>query len=603
MAVSSFERRAGAVATLWRFVVWMVRADPIDTAVTVLARVLRGLFPPAVVWLVRKVFAEAVGVYGGTAPPSALFHWLLAWAALLAMSEIAISQAYPFSEMLRDRMEDAVQRELQRKAASLRLEVFEYPDFFDSLERARSAVSPGFFLGLLEPLLNLPGNVVTVVSLGVVVATWSPVLLLAVLSAAIPSPVIETVLSRSAFFLQRAQAPRLRLRNYIEGLLTSRVAAKEIRTYDIGGWLLERWESLYWSVANELYVFDRRRNIAAAILRSMSVVGLVGGVAVAAWSLASGGIDAAEFAAMLVALPSLQDAVLFILDTAGQDVAGKTVVLKDFFLCLDFGPEEPTGGEPFRWDPEHGEVTLEDVSFAYPHSNTPALQDINVVLRAGARVALVGENGAGKTTLVKVLTGLYRPTKGRVLWGGRDLSTLSSADVRDAQAAVFQDHVHYAFTLSRNIGYGRAEKVGDEGAIEYAARQGGADAVANGLRDGYNTLLTREFSGGTELSGGQWQRVAVSRGFMREAPVIVLDEPTASLDPRAEAEVFRRFTAMMKDRAALLVSHRLGLARLCDRVLVLKDGRVVEEGSHEELVALGGEYARMWATQAQWYVA
>ena len=216
-------------------------------------------------------------------------------------------------------------------------------------------------------------------------------------------------------------------------------------------------------------------------------------------------------------------------------------------------------------------------------------------------MALVGENGAGKTTLVKVLTGLYRPTEGRVLYGGRDLAEFDLRTLRDRQAAVFQDHVRYAFTLSDNVGYGRAEHRDDRTAVEAAAARGGADAVAAALPQGYDTLLTQQFSGGTDLSGGQWQRVAVSRGFMRDAPLVVLDEPTAALDPKAEADVFHRFAAMAGGRTALLVSHRLGFARLCDRVLVLGDGRLIEQGTHDDLVAAGGTYARMWEMQAQWY--
>ena len=241
------------------------------------------------------------------------------------------------------------------------------------------------------------------------------------------------------------------------------------------------------------------------------------------------------------------------------------------------------------------------MSFRYPQRTEPALRDVTRTVRAGERVALVGANGAGTTTLVKVLTGLYRPTAGRVLYDGRDLAALDPAAVRDLQAAVFQDHVHYAYTLDENVGYGRSERLDDPGAIAAAAAQGGADAVAQALPQGYATLLTREFSGGTELSGGQWQRVAVSRGFMRDALLIVLDEPTAALDPQAEADVFRRFAAMAGGRTAMLVSHRLGSARLCDRVLVQREGRLAEQGTHDELVAAGGEYARMWALQSQWY--
>ena len=242
-----------------------------------------------------------------------------------------------------------------------------------------------------------------------------------------------------------------------------------------------------------------------------------------------------------------------------------------------------------------------DLSFRYPQADRPAIEEITVTIQPGERVALVGPNGSGKTTLVKVLLGLFRPTAGELRYGDLDARRANRDQLWDRSAAVFQDYTRFAFTLGENIGFGRSEKMEDRRRIERAARQGGADAVARRLPESYDTLLTREFEGGTELSGGEWQRVAISRGFMREADLVVLDEPTASLDPQAEADVFRRFLTMAGGRTTIVVSHRLGSARLCDRILVLKEGRLIENGTHDELISRGGEYARMWALQAGWY--
>ena len=592
--------RGSGPVVLWRFLRWMLRTDPASTVLTLLARLITGLVPAAVVWIVRHAFADAVGVYRGTVGASHLLAWVGAWAGALVFQEVTWRPVSIADQRLKEEMEDALARALQRKAAALRLEVFERADFYDILGRARQAATPGFFLGFFGSLFGFPTQVVTLLSVAAVVGAWSPWLLAATVVAAIPNPVVETVLARAAFFLGQAQSPRLRLRTYLGEVLTSRDAAKEVRTYGLAAWLLRRWDDIYWSVADEVYGQQRAQGLAAAALRALGSVGLAGALAFAAWGLVRGSLSGAEFAAMLVALKAVQEAAFGFVDVVGQSFGQKMLRLSDLFVYLDLGPEETRGGAALG-PAGIGDITLEGVSFRYPQRPRPALRDVSFTVRAGERIALVGENGSGKTTLVKVLTGLYRPTSGRVLYGGRDLAGLDMAEARALQAAVFQDHIHYALTLRENIGLGRAERMDRGAAVEAAAARGGADAVAAALPDGYATMLTRLFDGGTELSGGQWQRVAVSRGFMRESPLIVLDEPTAALDPKAEADVFRRFAAMAAGRTAVLVSHRLGFARLCDRVLVLVDGTLAEQGPHDNLLAAGGVYAGMWAVQAGWY--
>lgn len=595
--------RGGLGITMWRFLVWMLRTDAPRTLVVLGLELLIGLCPAATVWIVRRAFGDALGVFRGTLPAADLLRWLGVWAVIVG----AQHALYPLLEVplerLRQEMEDALQLRLQRKAARLRLEVFERPDFYDILGRAREAAGPGFFLNLMIGLFRLPQAAATIVALAAIVGGWSPALLAATVVAATFTPLAEIVQSRSRFFLQRRQTAAERMRRYLAQVLTSREAAKEVRTFDLAAWVLGRWEGLYWRVADAVHRQERAQSLARAGLQSLSFIGVGAGLGYAAWATATGGLQPGQFAAMLMALQGLQGAVGGFVGTF-RFTGDRVLKIADLFVYLDLGPEEPEGGAappPLGADGSAGDIALEGVSFRYPQRLEPVLQEIHAVIRAGERVALVGENGSGKTTLVKVLTGLFRPTEGRVTYGGADVWGMDLRAVRDRQAAVFQDHVHYAFTLGENIGYGRAERAEDRAALVAAAARGGAEEVAAALPQGYGTLLTREFSGGTELSGGQWQRVAVSRGFMREAPLIVLDEPTAALDPQAEADVFRRFAAMADGRTAVLVSHRLGSARLCDRVLVLREGRLVEQGTHDELVAVGGEYARLWALQAQWY--
>ena len=612
-------RRGRAAPSLLRFAGWMLQVDPARGALVLALRIVQGASPAATVWLSARVFAEGQAVWAGRAAAAAMLGWLGAWGAV-GLLEVALWPLFELASnaVIHD-MEDAATARLQAKAGVLRLEAYERPDFHDILRRAREACDPGMMLNLVWNTTDLPQNAVTLLAVGGLVGHWSPTLLPAVVVAALPQPISEIVQARARHFRGRKQTADERLRGYYGTLLSNPGAAKEVRTFDLQAWCLARWRGLFWKVADEIHRQERAQTLARAGLNTVALLGYAAGLAVAARGLAAGDLPAARFAALLLALRSVQGAAegiaMSLLGWGGE------LLLKvgDLFAYLDLGPKEPAGGA--RPDPS-GDIVLEGVGFTYPGKATPALQGVSCVLRSGERVALVGENGSGKTTLVKLLCGLYRPTEGRVLYGGRDMAELHPQALRDLQAAVFQDHVRYAFTLGENIGLGRAEQVADRETVRRAAELGGADAVAASLPQGYATPLTREFEGGTDLSGGQWQRIAVSRGFMRQAPLVVLDEPTASLDPRAEAEVFRSFAQLAggggqaagpnRDATAggdagsgpvtaVLVSHRLGSARLCDRVLVLEGGRLVEQGRHDELVAAGGPYARLWAVQSQWY--
>lgn len=591
--------RGSGPVTVWRFARWMLRVDPVRAVTLIAAECMRGLVPVAIVLTVRYAVSDAVGVVQGTVPETALLLWIGLWSGLTLIGSVLRPLAEISLVRLRQEMEDAFQGELQRKAAALRLEVFERPDFDDIRRRAARGSDPVVFSLIMSAIWTIPREMATVVAMAVVVGGWSPWLLAAALLSGLPDPLVQLVQSRSAFFLRRQQTARARLCGYLARLLSTRAPAKEVRTFGLAEYLLNRWSRLYWEIADEQFAQSVRQNLTRAGLGSVGSLGVAAGLAVAGAGLVRGSLQPGQFAAMLLALQAVQGSAKTMVTALGNWLGDRVLTLADLFVYLDLGPDEPADGDPP--DPHLVDIAADNVSFRYPLRQELALRGISLRLRSGERVALVGANGSGKTTLVKVLLGLYRPTEGHVLYGGRDLQTLDLRTVRQQQAAVFQDHVRYAFTLGENLGYGLAERVGDRVAVEEAAARGGADEVAASLPAGYDTLLTRQFSGGTDLSGGQWQRVAVSRGFMRRSPLLVLDEPTAALDPMAEADVFRRFVAMAQGRTALLVSHRLGFARLCDRVLLLRGGELVEQGTHDELVASGGEYAGMWATQAQWY--
>ena len=593
-------QRPPAPRTFLRFLAWMIRTDPWRATASLGLQFTAGLLPAAAVWAVRGLFDRGLDVYEGRLAAEAMVPWLALWAAVtLAQSAIREWSWTILLERLKQEMEDRLLEQLQAKSRSLRLEVFERADFHDLLGRAREAATPGFFLNVLGATYAIITGAVTALSVGLLVGSWDPLLLLAVVLVSLPPPLAGMVHNLHQFYLQREQTQAQRLRGYLEGTLTGRDAAKEVRVFGLGPALIAWWEHLYWRVAGATYRQRRRHYAVGGSLAAFSLLALGAAVAWSAWAVLEGGLSAGQFAAMIVALRQVRLGVARLVNRMSF-LAVRLLNIADLFIYLDLGPEEPRGGKEMG-ALSRTPIAARGLSFQYPQADRPALEEITCTIRPGERVALVGANGAGKTTLVKILLGLFRPTAGELRYGDLEAEEVDRDRLRDQSAAVFQDYTRFAFSLGENIGFGRSERMGERSEIEHAARQGGADTVAGGLPEGYDTLLTREFEGGTELSGGEWQRVAISRGFMRRADLVVLDEPTASLDPQAEADVFRRFLSMSGGRTTIVVSHRLGSARLCDRILVLKEGRLVEDGTHEELVSRGGEYARMWDLQAGWY--
>ena len=592
--------RPPTMRTLLRFLKWMIQTDPRYSIVLLVLQFAIGLLPAASVWVVRALFDRSLAVYEGHLPVEDMLVWIALWAVLtLAQMGILIWARTLLIERLKQEMEDRLLAQLQRKASVLRLETFERADFHDVLRRAQEAATPGFFLNLIGDIHTIITGTLTVVSVALVVGLWNPLLLIAIALVSVPPPLAQMLQGRTTFLLKREQTQRERLRAYLERILTERAAAKEVRVLNLGTTLLGWWEYLYWQVADRLFQQRRSQALVNALLAAFSLTGLAVGIGWSAWAVAHGGLSPGQFAAMMVALQEVRTHVDRVFFRSGY-LANRLLYIADLFTYLDLGPEESKDGEPID---SVGEIPIavRGLSFRYPQVERPAIDDISFTIQPGERVALVGANGSGKTTLVKVLLGLFHPTEGKVLYGDVDLTQADRNVLWDQSTAVFQDYTHFAFSLGENIGLGRTERMGDQAAVEHATHQGGAASIAEQLPERYHTLLTKEFSGGTELSGGEWQRVAISRGFMRNAALIVLDEPTASLDPQAEADVFRRFLAMSGERTTIVVSHRLGSARLCDRILVLKEGQLLENGTHGELLSQEGEYARLWALQAQWY--
>ncbi|MBD3919862.1 ABC transporter ATP-binding protein [Paenibacillus sp. PR3] len=584
---------------LMQYIVWMLRIDMRRVAGLFVIQLLGSLLTGMNVILVSRIANLAIGVYQQTDPLSALFFWLAVTLGLAAINNSLWPLFSLQEEKVRLELEESLLQDLQDKASRLRLEVFERSDFHDLLGRARSVTEPGFMLNISYDLFHMVRSAFNMFTISAVVLWWNPWLFFAIAITALPSPIMKWLEVQKLFQLEKEQIPDVRLRNYYAGIMRSREAAKEVRTFGLADWLHSRWQGLFWQVEDAKFRLSVRNNVKHVLLYSLGVVGVSCGIAWCVAAVLNGSLNEGRFAAMFVALGGVSAGIRSVFDSFSR-VSGSLLRIGDFFDYMLLGPEEEpatTAKQPS----EQASFVLEHVSFRYPQTDRDALQDVCCTFCDGERIALIGENGSGKTTLVKLLAGLYQPTEGVIRFGDTDLQLIDMAELRRRMAVVFQDFNRYAFTVRDNIGFGNVMELQHGGLIQDAAVRSGADEIIAGLPQGYDTLLTKQFSGGTELSGGQWQKLAIARSYMREAAIAMLDEPTSALDPKAESDVLRQFLATSQNKTAFIVSHRLGLARFCDRILLMQDGRIVEQGSHDELVAKNGEYAQLWAMQSQWY--
>ena len=495
--------------------------------------------------------------------------------------------------------------EIIETATSVSLASFEDPSFHDQLQRAKTS-------GLQRPVVMVQ-NVVTLgtaalssAGVAIVLVSLEPILLPLVVLAGLPLLLASIANSRRAYQFEWGFTAHARERFYLMGLLTERESAKELRAFDAMPFLRSRYDDLTEERVRELRRFLRRRlgtSLTGAIGTAIGTAIAVGSLVVL---LAEGRIDAS---AAVAAGVSMQ-----LLASRGQSIIGglaslieSGMFLDDFQTFMRLGEQErrrayvEEGDEPAG--PRFDGVRVEAASFAYPGTDRTVIDDVSVEIGTGEIVALVGENGSGKTTLVKLICGLYRPDGGQVLWNGRDLSDLDGRTVRDNVTVLFQDFVQYHLTVADNIALGRVGREATPEALEEAARLAGAHDLIQRLPDSYTTRLGRQFWGGHELSIGQWQRLALARAFFRGGDFLILDEPTAALDPRAEHELFEHMRRLAAGRSLLLISHRFSSVRGADRIYVMHRGRVVEVGSHDELLRQDGHYAELFRLQAQAHLA
>jgi ATP-binding cassette subfamily B protein len=518
--------------------------------------------------------------------------------------------------MLVTNFASAVQWELQRVIAELvnrqssgrvldvasaaPMEAFEMPNFHDRLQRAEmgSGMRPW---QITQSLLGILGSAAGVVGILIALFFVQPWLVLFALLAFLPVWFVTASGSKAFHLYSFHMTPGDRKRFYIQRTLTERNSVKEVIAFGLSGFLRSMWDRLYRERISELRSLIREfliKQLLASVATSVLIVLPLGLIV---YLLVLGDMTIAQVVAATAGLVLLRPTLGNLVFNAVQLYEG-SLFLEDYDAFLRLKPAleaaRPIGVAPSSFQ----QLAVEDLTFTYPSGSRPALDRVSMKIAMGEVVALVGENGSGKTTLAKLLCGLYTPQSGRILWDSQDIATMDPSEVRRSVAVIFQDYIRYMFTAAENIGVGRHERFDDRAGIHKAAVDAGADGFLSQLPEGYEALLGPEFEGGNDLSAGQWQRVALARAFFRDAPFIILDEPTAALDARSEHELFDSIRSLFAGRAVLLISHRFSTVRSADRIYVLKEGRVVETGSHAALMTNHALYSELFTLQASAYV-
>ena len=601
--------RAGAGAIAYVAGVLFTHA-PLSSGLLIAQAVIFGLAIPFEVLAINGLVNAVVEGSGAAVEPwAAVLPWLGLLAVAFAMRSLESAARRYVAVLVQEQIEPVLRRQLFEKAISVPLETFERPAYYQKLETGSQALGDRI-AGNLRSVIWLIGAFSGAVGLFIlyVAAHW----LLAAFLVAV-ALVVSILRGRAAAKFAQVYyhgSPLRREAGYWSDLLSSRETGPELRLFGLAGHLIALWRGVFDRHVAEM---DRGRRQTAIQYLTEAVVSqtaiVISGITLVILA-STDQINIGQLVALLYALSQFES----VTNTLGWSSASlirewTTITHLRDFLALDSERRSLNQGAKRLPTPFRQDIQFDDVGFTYPGTERPALSGINLTIRPNEHVALVGENGAGKTTLVRLLLGLYRPTEGRIMVDGVDVADLDPDEWRQRATAIFQDFVRYPTTPFENIAYADPSLLGDEATSQVAvhprvvsaAAQAGADAFIDALPFKYATPLGKEWEGGVELSIGQWQRLAIGRAYLRDAQIIALDEPTAALDPRAEAEVYNHFNRAAAGRTAILVSHRLGSARMADRIIVLREGLIVEEGDHDSLLREGGEYARMYRLQASWY--
>src|SRR5476649_1141103 len=607
----TFRERLGALRNLPPFLKLVWQTSPGISSAQVSLRLLRALIPVAALYVGAKIIDEVVRLTRAPAPVSTFDEWfasgMLEHIALLLAIEFVLGVVSDLlgrgisllDSLLSEKISTTTSVRLMDHAAQLDLEDFEDSEFQDRLERARAQAAGR--TGLMSQLFGQAQDLVTIASFAAGLVVYAPWLIVLLAVALIPAFIGEAHFNAQSYWLNYHRAPERRELDYVRQVAASADTAKEVKIFGLHRFFIDRYLELAVSFFRANRKIAVRRAAWGSLLTAISTVAYYFAYAYIVWRTLLGefSIGSLTFlAGSFLRLRGLLEQLL----SGFSSVAGQALYLDDLFSFFEIEPEirSPANPLPFPEPIQEG-FSFEDVGFRYPGAERWAVRNLSFQLRAGEVLALVGENGAGKTTLVKLLARLYDPDEGHIFLDGHPLNEYSLEDLRSHIGVIFQDFVRYHLSAAENIAVGRIEARDDRARIVAAAERSLADEVIRKLPKGYDQMVGKRFKGGVDLSGGEWQKIAIARAYMRDAQLLILDEPTAALDARAEFEVFQRFKELSAGKTAVLISHRFSSVRMADRIVVLGDGRVEAAGTHEALLAQGGRYAELFELQAAGY--
>lgn len=577
------------------------------TAGMMILRLLRAFVPIATFWVGKLILDTVIAVRDGQADISVLWRYIGYEIAIVVAGEILARGSSLIESLLGDLFSNVMSVRLMEHAATLDLAQFEDPNFYDHLERARRQTVGR--IALVTQLVAIIQAGITLLTIGGVLIAYSPWMVVLLFGAVLPSFLGETHFAALGYSLLYRWTPERRQLDYLRLIGASDKTAKEVQMFGLAPWLTERYKVLAWKFYEENKRLSIKSGTVSALLSIIGTAGYYVAYVIIILRAVRGEITPGTLIFLSASFARGRDTIQGILLSA-SGVYEQALYLRDLFVFFEMKPtiQSEPNASPVPVPIVNGFV-FENVGFRYPDTDRWAIRNVSLTLKPGERVALVGENGAGKTTITKLIARLYDPTEGRILLDGRDLREYDLVSLRNAIGVIFQDFVRYDMRFDENIGVGEIESVraqleaGDEvpTSIDVAAQNSLAASLLPRFPAGYRQMLGRRFEEGVDLSGGEWQKIALARAYLRDAQVLILDEPTAALDARAEYEVFMRFSELVAGRMAILISHRFSTVRMADRIIVLRGGEVVEAGTHEKLIESHGLYEELFRMQAAGY--